>query len=153
MALPVKGEAYTFYVSLVDAADSTSFLADPTIVTGDFQISQDGGAFANLTNLPVSAPSGSIQVAVNLTATEMDASKVSVFAQDQSASAEWFEVLATIDVGDASAESVQDILEGDHTETNARLTITNKTSGATLIDKDISGSLLADNVTITTTER
>lgn len=69
--MPKRGEAFTFYTELVDAADTTLFKSNPTIAAGDVQISLAGGTFANLTNLPTVSPVGSTQVKVELTAAEM----------------------------------------------------------------------------------
>ena len=86
---PVKGEDFIIYVPLADAADPKSFKAAPTIAAGDWKISKDGGAFANLTTLPVVEPAGGVMVKVALSATEMNADVVAVVAIDQTATKEW----------------------------------------------------------------
>lgn len=96
MGIAKKGIAYTFYVTLVDSADPTVFKDSPTMATGDFKISKDGGAFANLATLPVVSPAGSPMVKVVLNATEMDADEVNILARDQTG-AEWFELVYTIE--------------------------------------------------------
>lgn len=150
MAEPVKGVAYDFYMSL-DAQATSGFQDDPTIEAGDFQISKDGGAFSNLTTLPTVTPSGSPSVRVQLSATEMDADKVYIVAEDQSG-AEWNVAVVFIDVPEGSSQSVLDILEGDHRETSTSAVIYKKNTTTPVLSKTVSGSLLNSAVTITTTE-
>jgi hypothetical protein len=86
---PVKNEDFVVYITLTDADDATSFVANPTIATGDFKISKDGGAFANLTTLPTVTPASGVAVKVSLSATEMNADNILVTAIDQTATKEW----------------------------------------------------------------
>lgn len=151
MSLPVKAEAYTFYVSLVDISDPDNFKANPTIAAGDFKISIDDAAFINLTNLPTATPSGSIQVKIVLTATEMNGDKINVQGID-AAGDEWQDAYITIDVPRGSVETIFDIDEGDRTETRTRMTIRKKDTSIILVDKVITGSLLDNEVTLRTTE-
>ena len=97
MALPKKGVAYDFSLSLVSVAVSTQFQVNPTIAAGDFKISKDYGAFVNLAILPVVLPAGTINVKVSLSATEMQADKIVVLARD-AAGAEWREAVTSFDV-------------------------------------------------------
>lgn len=110
MATPTKGIAYEFSMGLVARA-STSFVTNPTLATGDFQISKDGGAFANLATLPTVTPAGGKSVRVQLSATEMDADKIMIVASDQ-AGAEWLDASAFID---APAANVVDHSAGNRT--------------------------------------
>ncbi len=97
MPLPQKGVAYVFYTSLVDALDPDSFVSNPTIAAGDFQVSKDGGAFANLTTLPFVAPAGSISVEIPLSADEMNAAKAVVKMLDV-AGGQWLAINTFIDI-------------------------------------------------------
>lgn len=151
MALPVRGVAYDFYTSLVSQASSNEFQVNPTIASGDFQISIDGGTLANLATLPVVTPAGGVGVLVALSAVEMDAEKIQVIAIDASG-AEWYDVMVFLDVPDSSEETVLDILEGDHVENKTSLKIFRKDTSSLLVDKVITGSLLKDGVTISTSE-
>lgn len=151
MALPKKGEAYEFFLSLVDALDAESFLANPTIAAGDFQISKDGGAFANLATLPVVEPSGSIGVKIFLSAEEMNADKVMVQGIDQAGN-EWFDIMSFIDIPSGNVDTAVDILEGDHDEAFNHITIFKKGTSEAVLNKDVGGSLLTPGVTITTRE-
>lgn len=154
MASPEKGVAYEFYMSLASQADPTVFQVDPTIVAGDFTISKDGGTFTNLSTLPSVEPISSVSVKVSLSATEMDADSIVIFAQDQ-ADDEWFEQVVLVETVSGSDEDIQtilDILEGDHTESSAELLIKKKGTETILVKKNITGSLLAAAVTVKTEE-
>lgn len=86
---PVKGEDFVIYVTLQDATDPTSFKSNPTIASGDFKVSKDGGALTNLTTLPSVEPASSVLVKISLSATEMTADSVVVVGIDQTATKEW----------------------------------------------------------------
>lgn len=94
MPLPRRSVAYEFSVFL---SLGGSFIVNPTLAAGDFQISQDGSAFVNLTTLPVVEPAGSRRVKINLSALEMTADKVSVVGVD-AVGAEWDDVAIDLDV-------------------------------------------------------
>lgn len=87
MALPIKNVAYSFQLSLIDAATPTQFKDNPTLAAGDFQISQDGGAYSALTNTPIVATASDL-IDVNLTASEMNCDQVTIKMEDQ-AGGEW----------------------------------------------------------------
>lgn len=97
MSTPKKNVAYTFYISLIDSADSGSFKANPTIAAGDFKASTDGGAFGNLATLPSVDPAGSIGVKIDLSAGEMNGDKVMVQGID-AAGAEWDDIMIYLDI-------------------------------------------------------
>ena len=86
---PVKGVAFTFIASMEDMSNPGSYKSTPTIAAGDFQVSKDGGAYANMTDIPVVTPAASIDVQGVLTATEMNADRVKVKAIDQTSPKEW----------------------------------------------------------------
>lgn len=89
---PKKNQAFTCYVSLADMTVAGSFKANPTIAAGDFKVSKDGGAFANLTNLPTVTPAAGVMVFLSLTATEMNADSVAIVGIDQTATKEWADI-------------------------------------------------------------
>lgn len=151
MATPVQGVAYSFYIALSDALNPDEFLAAPTIAAGDFQISIDGGAYANLATLPVVTPSASITVLISLSATEMTGSKINVAGIDVSG-AEWQDILILLDVPEGSTETILDIQEGDRVERATTLVINRKGTSVPVLSKTISGSLLPANITVATTE-
>jgi len=79
---PIRGVAYDFTLTLIDAATG-ALRANPTLAAGDFQVSQDHGALVNLATLPTVAPAGSALVRVQLSATEMTVTQqVDVVAHD-----------------------------------------------------------------------
>lgn len=102
---PKKNTALVFGVSLWSQATSGSFQANPTLAAGDVKISKDGGAFANLTNLPTVNPASGKRVEVSLTSTEMNADNVTVIFSD-AAGAEWFDLAVHIQT---SARQIDDL--------------------------------------------
>ena len=151
MAVPVKNQAFDFYVTLGDSLDPDTFKINPTIAAGDFMISKDGGAFTNLTTLPVVTPAGSRLVKVSLNATEMDADSVNIQAVDQSG-AEWQDIMVAIDVPETSTDILGDLAFGDRIESSTRLIINKAGTLDPVLDKEIEGSLLSPSVTIRTTD-
>ncbi len=92
---PKKNVAYTFDVSLGDAANRPQFTANPTLATGDVKVSIDEGAFANLGTLPTVAPASGRVVKVVLAQAEMNGDRINVQFVD-AAGAEWDELMVTI---------------------------------------------------------
>lgn len=92
-----RGVAYSFSVVLTSQTNPTLDIAqvNPTLATGDVKVSKDGGAFADITALPVVTPAGGIAVLVSLSATEMTADSVLVQFID-AAGAEWKDKLIEI---------------------------------------------------------
>ena len=150
MSQPHKGEPYDVPAfSLTDFLDPSKFKDDPVIVTGDAKISKDFGGLANLQTLPVVSPVGSDLVKVSLTALEMTAEKVTVRFRDQSGDG-WKDYNIPIDIPDGNAEKATEILLGDHVESRDRLIINKQGTTTTILDKDITGSLLSPSVTVRT---
>lgn len=87
-AVPKSGVAYIMYVELPSQANPLVFQTNPTIAAGDFKVSIDGGAFANLATLPVVTPSGGKSVKIALSSGEMTGDNIKVVASD-AAGAEW----------------------------------------------------------------
>lgn len=92
---PKRATAFKFYIGLVDQANTKLLKANPTIASGDFQVSKDGGAFANLTTLPSANPASGRAVMIDLSATEMTADNVVVQCVDASG-AEWCDQLINL---------------------------------------------------------
>ena len=90
---PKKNTAFRFYIELIDQANTKLFKVNPTLATGDFQLSIDGGAFANLATIPVVTPAGSRSVQVDLSASEMNGNNIVVQMVD-AAGAEWCDAVA-----------------------------------------------------------
>ena len=97
MPIPERGVAYDFYIPLVDAVDDSLLLINPTIVAGDFQISEDGSTFVNLETLPVVMPSNNSSVKISLSAGEMNTPRVFIRAKDVSGT-QWIDVVIFIGV-------------------------------------------------------
>jgi len=151
MPEPVKGQAYEFYVSLTDIFDPLFFIDNPTIAIADFKVSKDGGTLVQLATKPVSSPSGSSAVKVNLSALEMNADSVVVEGKDSAA--KWGDIFAFIDAPGGSAETAVDLLAGDKRETNISQKIFRRGTNDLILDKTISGSLLQSDITIETLEQ
>lgn len=86
---PNKNEDFELHIALEDYANPGNFKTGPTIAAADFQVSKDGGAFANLTTLPTVEPASSEIVLLVLSATEMNADSVVIRCKDQTAPPEW----------------------------------------------------------------
>lgn len=93
---PVKNEDFILYIALGSAINPASFKANPTIASGDFQISKDGGSFANLATLPTVTPAAGVAVKITLSATEMNADNVFIQGIDQTAIKEWADFALSI---------------------------------------------------------
>lgn len=92
---PKRGVAFKMYIGLVDQADTKLLKANPTIASGDFQISKDGSAFANLATLPSANPASGRAVMIDLSASEMTADNVVIQCVDASG-AEWCDQLINL---------------------------------------------------------
>ena len=149
-SLPLQNEQYVFYVGLGNSLDPDNFLADPDIEAGDFQRSIDGAAFTNLDILPVVTPTGSVMVKITLSSLEMSGEKVNVVGKDQTDPSEWQDIIISIDVPTGNVETLTDLQEGDRVETSTSLVINKAGTEDKILNKTIAGSLLQNNVIITT---
>lgn len=93
---PKKNEDFVFQIALQSLNAPEDFKAAPSIAAGDFKISKDGGALANLSTLPTNDPSGSIWLTVTLSSTEMNCDVLSFQAIDQTAPKEWADLAVVI---------------------------------------------------------
>lgn len=104
---PKKATAYTFHIGLEDQGNPGLLKANPTIAAGDFKVSIDGGAFANLSTLPTVTPAGGVSVEIQLSSGEMNGDNIVVACIDASG-AEWYDFFidiqpATYQLDDISA--------------------------------------------------
>ena len=111
-----KNAAHTFSLGLPSIASSGVFQVNPTLATGDVQISKDGGALANLASLPTVTPAGGKIVQVVLTATEMNADNVTLVFSDQ-ADDEWQDVLfnvqtSSVQLNELATQASVDTVDG-----------------------------------------
>lgn len=88
---PVRNQAFNMHMCLSDYVNPGLIKSSPTIAAGDFTISKDFGAFANLATLPDIEPDATRGVRVQLSATEMDADGVLIIWRDQTVPPEWAE--------------------------------------------------------------
>lgn len=86
---PKKNEDFILYVALSSMATAGTLQSNPTIAAGDFKISKDGGAFANLATLPAVTPASGIGVKIELSSTEMNCDNVFIYWADQTSPKEW----------------------------------------------------------------
>lgn len=94
-APPKKNTEYIFYVALAAQANANTFQISPTLAAGDFKVSIDGGALANLATLPTVTPSSSKMVKITLSASEMNGDNVTVVCSDASG-AEWRDLVINL---------------------------------------------------------
>lgn len=102
---PRKNVAYKTYIGLVDQSNTKLLKANPTIASGDFKVSTDGGAFANLATLPSANPASGRSVMIDLSSGEMNGDNVVVQCVD-AAGAEWCDLILTIQT---SARQIDDL--------------------------------------------
>lgn len=102
---PKNATAWRGYIMLVDQSNTKLFKANPTIASGDFKVSIDGGAFANLTTLPSAVPSSGRAVQIDLSSSEMTGANIVVQCVD-AAGAEWCDFAFTLQT---TARQVDDL--------------------------------------------
>lgn len=112
----VKNSAFVFRCVLFAQSDN-QIKSNPTLASGDWKVSIDGGAFANLATLPDVDPDSSVQVKVSLSADEMNGDEIMVTAID-AAGAEWHSAAWVIH----TAAQTFDTIEGLVDELETRLT-------------------------------
>lgn len=86
---------YIFFASLVSQANTKIMQVNPTIAAGDFKVSIDGAALANLGTLPAVTPAGSSMVKFTLSTSEMAGANATVVCSD-AAGAEWCDLTINI---------------------------------------------------------
>jgi hypothetical protein len=90
-----KNIQYIFYIALSSQASSSLFQTNPTIASGDFKVSIDGGTLTNLATLPVVTPAASKMVKVTLSASEMNGDNITLIGSDATG-AEWRDIFINI---------------------------------------------------------
>lgn len=102
------GEATTILFPLIDRGQQDFESTPVTFASGDTQVSKDEGAFANTGSNPAHEGNGMYSLA--LTATEMEAARLSITLIDQTATKEWEDQAVIISTyGNASAEHAFDL--------------------------------------------
>ena len=92
---PKKNTAYTCYISLISQANTKVMQSSPTLETGDFKVSIDGGTLTNLTTLPSVSPASSKMVVVSLSSSEMNGDNITIVCSD-AAGAEWCDLVLNL---------------------------------------------------------
>ena len=85
---PVKNQECIFYCTLENFANPGFWKTNPTLASGDFKVSIDGGAFADITT-PTLAPAAGKNVKVIMDAGEMNGDAITVIWEDQTSPPEW----------------------------------------------------------------
>lgn len=102
---PKKNTEFVFYIGLVSQSDTKVFQSNPTLASGDFKVSIDGGALANLSTLPDVDPNSSKLVKVTLSSSEMNGDNIQFIGSD-AAGGEWCDIIVNIQT---SARQVDDL--------------------------------------------
>lgn len=151
-AIPPIGTAYIFYVGLIDQSNTNLLKASPSLSSGDFKVSIDGGAFANLTTLPTETPAAGSSVKISLSAAEMNGANIVVKCVD-AAGAEWCDQLVNIQTMPANpmltntalaAWEFGMVLASDHISAATGKTVT--------VQRSIDGGAYANSTAVTATE-
>lgn len=158
---PKRATAFKFYIGLVDQSNTKVLKANPTIASGDFKVSKDGGAFANLTTLPSANPASGAAIMIDLSATEMTADNVVVQCIDASG-AEWCDQLINLQptvnqLDDLGSLVLASVVEGSTTVAEslrlANATLGGKASGldtTTAVYRDLADSKNRISATVDT---
>ena len=101
---PKKNSAFVLFAGLYSQSAPQSLVATPTLAAGDFKVSIDGGAFANLATLPTNTP-GTYAVKFSFSAGEMNGDNITVVGKD-AAGAEWSDIVVNIQT---SAAQIDDL--------------------------------------------
>lgn len=104
------GEAATIDGITLITRGAQDHQANPTLAAGDVKISKDGGALNDLTSLPAVTPAAGTSVQAALSATEMQAKRISMEFIDQTGPKEWEDKKIIIETyGHASAQHPFDL--------------------------------------------
>lgn len=116
--------------------------ANPTLASGDVQVSLDDAAFTNITTLPSVLPAGGVKVKISLSAAELTCQRLMIRFVD-AAGAEWEEQTIVVETyGHASALhpniAVNPVLNAQETRDAMALDTTVGTPAAGSIDDQLS---------------
>ncbi len=141
--IPIKGETYTFRLSLVDRASPMTFKDTPTLSAGDVKVSVDGGSFTNITTLPLA--SGKV-VTVSLSASEMNGDSVAVLFSD-AVGEEWCDYFVELRPAVANFSTIDGDLAVVDTIVDEILTDTG-TDGVKIASGEILGLMVENGLTL-----
>lgn len=111
MPVDIYGEASTHYIELLSTSTGLP-VVNPTIAVGDVQVSKDGGAYADITTLPVVSPAGTAQVEFELSAAEKTASITRVRFKDVAGN-EWLETVYEIQTVENTYQAKLEVIDDD----------------------------------------
>lgn len=119
------------FIPLIKAGSNNHAVsADWTPAAGDVKISKDGGAAANVTNLPTAIAMGNSTIwDFSLTATEMSAAQVNVTVADSATKAVEDDGFIIETYGNASAQHVFDLSQATPAVNVTQLNGTTQTAG------------------------
>lgn len=86
---PTRAAAWRIMAALADFSNPGALKAAPTLAAGDWKVSIDGGAFANLATLPQVLPAAGTAVQIDLSSGEMTGDTIVVTGIDQTSPKEW----------------------------------------------------------------
>lgn len=86
---PVKGEDFKIRIGVDSMSADGTFQSNPTIAAGDFKVDIDGAGYNNLSTLPSVSPSGSTDILLTLSSSEMNGDVITVTGIDQTSPKEW----------------------------------------------------------------
>lgn len=101
---PKKNTEYIFYIALFDG--NGDIVASPTISSGDFKVSIDGGTLANLGTLPTNTPAASGQVKITVASGEMNGDNIIVKWEDPDGT--WKDGLVCIQTASVQFDGIAD---------------------------------------------
>ncbi len=117
---PKKNAGFICYVSLVSQANTKIMQANPTLADGDFKVSIDGGALADLDTTPAVTPAASKMVKLTFSADEMNGDNIQLVASD-AAGDEWCDLTLNIQTAAGTLDELSAlaswarIMEGSYT--------------------------------------
>ena len=142
------GEAATVDGIILTTFGAQDFKANPTLAAGDVKISKDGGAFNDLATLPAVTPAAGVAVQAALSATEMQAARITIAFIDQTGPKEWEDRVLVIETyGHASAQHAFDLDTASTAQTGDSYALANGVNGFAAI-KDETASILTDTAEI-----
>lgn len=141
--IPIKGEAYSFKLSLVDRANPMTFKDNPTLTAGDVKVDVDGSGFSNITALPT--VSGKV-VTVSLSAGEMNGDSVSILFSD-ALGEEWCDYFMELRPTVANFSTINSDLSAVDSVVDAILSDTG-TDGVKIAAGEILGLMVENGLTL-----
>lgn len=122
---PIKNSAFIMYIALPSQGNPNLMQASPTLASGDFKVSIDGGALTNLATLPTVTPAAGKMVKISLSGSEMNGDNITVVCFDAVGS-EWRDVVINIQtsarqIDDLATSSAITTLQSDTDDIQTRL--------------------------------